>query len=98
VTITFHTPYPNTPASLTFGGRTDNLTTDPNGDLFWLEIADGIYPYSVTILGRTYSGTITVTSNNGYVDVVPTTAAFNPLIIIGGIVGVGAVIYIILRR
>lgn len=93
--ITFHTLYPSTPAKLTFAGTTLSLTTDVNGNLYWMEIADGIYPFVIVIAGQTFAGSITITGNSGYVDA---TTATPPVVetkwwnwILGGIGLVGAI-------
>lgn len=88
-TIIFHSKYPLNQASFSFGAAPNTiwtglpLTTDANGDLAILEYPDGTFPYSILYFGsdsKTYTGTVTVTANNGYVDVTPvTTTPFSPI-------------------
>lgn len=97
MTVTFHTPYPNTPATLTIAGSTYSLTTTINGDLFMLEMADGTYQYTIVIAGKTYTGTVGVSGNNGYVDVTnpfPWTLA----LMVGGSVLAGLGVWWVLKH
>jgi ABC-type transport system substrate-binding protein len=91
LTIVFHTRYPNTPALFTFYDAVNvPLTTSSTGDLTVLEVPDGTYPYTIVILGKTYQGNITVTNNEGYVDVDPLPPSDNTvwLIVGGGVLGI----------
>ena len=98
MTILFHTPYPNTPATLTFQGVTTNLVTSAEGDLFWLEAPDGTHSYTITIQGTTYTGTVTVVGNEGYVDVtqqVPKVSVLIPVLAGGGLL---LALYLLFRK
>lgn len=98
MTITFHTAYPNTPATLTFQGLTTNLVTTPNGDLFYLEAPNGTHPYTVVINGITYSGSISIQNNTGYVDVTAPPPPTIPWWLIAvGLIGAVAVGYYVLK-
>lgn len=90
MTIIFHTPYPNTRAQLTFLGVTTDLTTSAEGDLYQLEAPDGTHPFTLFLInGQYWTGNVTVTNNNGYIDVTPVPQpAPNNMLVIGGVLAV----------
>lgn len=72
MTITFHTPYPDMRAQLTFLGGIYDLVTDTQGNLYTLQAPDGTHPFTIVLInGQSYTGNVTVTNNEGYIDVNP---------------------------